>query len=85
MLKKDPVTLLLIIIFLYPLLKRFLFKFSSQHLKNSIEDVSSNISFLISVLLGIHLVKSILLKHEEGKYILYYLKIYLLYLERSHI
>lgn len=68
MLKEDPVTLLLIIIFLYPLLKRFLFKFSSQHLKNSIEGVSCNIAFLISLLLGIHLVKSILLKHEGGIY-----------------
>lgn len=73
MLKNDLVTLLLIIVFLYPLLKGFLIKFSSGHTKKSIENVTNNIIFLVSIFLSMHVVRKIFLEHEKGIFQIIYI------------
>ncbi|WML35922.1 transglutaminase-like domain-containing protein [Clostridium sp. OS1-26] len=64
----NPVTLVLVLVFLYPLLKGFLFKFSSSNLKAGIDEINRNISFIISLVLGIYYGKKIFLQHEAGVY-----------------
>lgn len=64
----NPVTLVLALVFLYPLLKGFLFKFSSSNLKAGIDEINRNISFIISLVLGIYYGKKIFLQHETGIY-----------------
>lgn len=64
----NPVTLVLALVFLYPLLKGFLFKFSSSNLKIGIDEINRNISFIISLVLGIYYGKKIFLQHETGVY-----------------
>lgn len=64
----NPVTLVLALVFLYPLLKGFLFKFSSSNLKAGIDEINRNVSFVISLVLGIYYGKKIFLQHENGIY-----------------
>lgn len=64
----NPVTLVLALVFLYPLLKGFLFKFSSSNLKAGIDEINRNVSFVISLVLGIYYGKKIFLQHETGIY-----------------
>ncbi len=64
----NPVTLVLVLVFLYPLLKGFLFKFSSSNLKAGIDEINRNVSFVISLVLGIYYGKKIFLQHETGIY-----------------
>lgn len=64
----NPVTLALALVFLYPLLKGFLFKFSSSNLKAGIDEINRNISFIISLALGIYYGKKIFLQHDTGIY-----------------
>lgn len=56
------------LIFLYPLVKGFLFKFSSNALKLDINDVGRSISFIISLIAGIYLGKKIFIQHDGGIY-----------------
>lgn len=65
---KDPVDILLLVVFLYPILKGFLFKFSSKNLKNDIEDANSYIAFIIGSILGVYVSKSVFINHESGIY-----------------
>lgn len=64
----NPITLMIGLIFLYPLIKGFLFKFSSNALKLDINDVSRSISFIISLIMGIYLGKKIFIQHDDGIY-----------------
>lgn len=64
----NPVTLMLLLIFIYPLAKGYLYKFSSRGLKGDIEETNRNISFLTAMLLGIYLGKKIFIIHEKGIY-----------------
>ncbi|WP_416176547.1 transglutaminase-like domain-containing protein [Clostridium sp.] len=66
--KINPVTIMIFIIFLYPILKGFLFKFSSRDLKQDIDDVNRNICFIISIISGIYLGKKIFIEHDNGIY-----------------
>jgi len=65
---KQPVSLILLIFFIYPIIKGFIFKFSSQHLKGAIEGVFQSISFLISLCIGINYTKKIFIQHDTGIY-----------------
>ncbi|MCB2293764.1 transglutaminase domain-containing protein [Clostridium algoriphilum] len=65
---KQPVSLILLIFFIYPIIKGFIFKFSSQHLKGAIEGVFQSISFLISLCLGIYYTKKVFIEHDSGMY-----------------
>lgn len=64
----NPITLIMTAVFLYPILKGFLFKFSSQDLKFDIEETNRSISFIVSLLIGSIGGKKIFLQHEEGIY-----------------
>lgn len=61
---KNPVNLFLISIFLYPILKGFLFKFSSDNLKRDISGIESNICFIIALFVGTYWTKKVFF-HEN--------------------
>ena len=65
---KQPVTLILLLLFVYPIIKGFIFKFSSENLKGSINGVFQSISFLISLFIGIYYTKKIFIQHDQGIY-----------------
>lgn len=65
---KQPVTLFLLLLFIYPIIRGFIFKFSSQHFKGSIQGVFQSVSFLVSLGVGIYYTKKIFIQHHEGMY-----------------
>lgn len=65
---KEPVTLILLLLFIYPIIQGFIFKFSSSNLKASFEGVFQSISFLGSLFLGIYYAKKIFIQHNTGMY-----------------
>ncbi len=68
MFRINPITLMLILLFLYPLAKGFLFKFSSYGLKGDVEATNKNVSFVIALFLGVYIGKKIFILHGEGIY-----------------
>lgn len=68
LLKTNPIDIMLLLIFLYPLLKGFFVKYSSDNLKNEVEDVNKDIIFLISLFFGIYSGKKIFFQHDEDIY-----------------
>lgn len=64
----NPISFVLITVFIYPIAKGFLLKFSSKDLKLDIRDVEGNISFIISLFLGIYFSKKVFIEHEGGIY-----------------
>ena len=65
---KQPVSIILLLFFIYPIIKGFIFKFSSQHLKGAMGGVFQSISFLISLCLGIYYTKKVFIEHNKGIY-----------------
>ncbi|MFA9397366.1 MAG: transglutaminase-like domain-containing protein [Clostridiaceae bacterium] len=66
---KNPVTYLLIIIFIYPLIKGFLLKFSSNKIEKEATSIESNVSFIISVIMGFYYGKKIFFQQDKDIYI----------------
>lgn len=66
--KTNPVDVVLLFIFLYPLFKGFFTKYSSDNLKNEVYNVNKDIIFLISLFLGIYLGKRVFLQHDKNIY-----------------
>lgn len=66
--KFNPITLILVLVFVYPIVRGFLFKFSSISLKRDIQEVGSNLSFIISLFLGIFFSKKIFIEHDAAIY-----------------
>lgn len=66
--KENSIDIVLIVIFLYPILKGFLTKFSSKSLKNDIEEANSYLAFIIGAILGTYVSKKIFISHDEGIY-----------------
>mgnify|MGYP001569042985 FL=1 len=64
---ENPIDMMLLIIFIYPILKGFLFKFSSKNLKSDIEESSSYLSFIVGSILGTYVAKSIFIEHKDRK------------------
>lgn len=64
----NPITALLLLVFIYPLAKGFFLKFSSINLKYEVEKVESTIIFIISLLLGIFFSKKIFFQKSNGIY-----------------
>ena len=58
----------MVVIFFYPILKGFLFKFSSHDLKSDIDEVNRSISFIIALFIGIYYGKKIFIQHDYGIY-----------------
>ncbi|AND85786.1 transglutaminase domain-containing protein [Clostridium tyrobutyricum] len=86
--KINPVTLIITLVFLYPVLRGFLFKFSSKDLKIEIDDAGRNISFIIAIISGIYFGKKIFIQHDQGIYkrIYYYIPQQILnYLENNNL
>lgn len=73
--KANPIDILLLIIFLYPILKGFLLKYSSNNIKMEVENVNKNINFIIALFLGVNWGKKIFLQHERGVYRQIYMSI----------
>lgn len=67
-LKINPISLLLVIAFAYPIIKGFLFKFSSNSLKVDIQEIGSNLSFIVSLFLGVFFSKKVFIEHSSGIY-----------------
>ncbi|AEB75576.1 transglutaminase domain-containing protein [Clostridium botulinum] len=65
---ENPIDIMLLVIFAYPIIKGFLFKFSSKNLKNDIEDAGSYVSFIIGSILGAYMTKSIFIENNKGIY-----------------
>jgi len=65
---KEPLTLILLLFFIYPVIKGFIYKFSSENIKGSIQGAFQSVSFLGSLLLGIYYTKKIFLQHNVGMY-----------------
>jgi hypothetical protein len=65
---KEPITLFLLLLFIYPVIKGFINKFSSENSKVSIQGAFQSVSFLTSLFLGIYYTKKIFIQHNEGMY-----------------
>ncbi|MBL4938258.1 transglutaminase domain-containing protein [Clostridium sp. YIM B02515] len=61
----NPITLILIFAFAYPILKGFMFKFSSHNLKSDIREAGGNISFILSLIFGVYFSKKIFIEHNS--------------------
>lgn len=57
--KVNPVTIFIIVCFVYPLLKGFLFKFSSYDLKRDWEGVVNSVAFIVAIFIGIRYSKKL--------------------------
>ena len=66
--KLNPVTSLLIVAFLFPLIKGFFYKFSSINSKKGIIRAGIDISFIIALFLGSYLSRKIFIEHDKGIY-----------------
>ncbi|MBU3189858.1 transglutaminase-like domain-containing protein [Clostridium bowmanii] len=65
---REPITLILVFFFIYPIIKGFIFKFSSENLKGTVQGMSQSISFLSSLFIGIYYTKKIFIQHNEGTF-----------------
>jgi len=65
---REPITLTLMFFLIYPIIKGFIYKFSSENLKGSIQGAFQSVSFLSSLFLGIYYSKKIFIQHNEGMY-----------------
>lgn len=71
-LKENPIDVALVLVFMYPIIKGFLLKFSSKNLKNDIEEAGSYIAFIIGAIIGVYLTKKIFIIHDQGVYNKFY-------------
>jgi hypothetical protein len=67
-LKINPITLILVVAFAYPIIKGFLFKFSSNSLKVDIREIGNNLAFIVSLFLGVFFSKKVFIEHNSGIY-----------------
>ncbi|KAJ49199.1 transglutaminase-like enzyme, cysteine protease [Clostridium tetanomorphum DSM 665] len=70
--KVNPITVVLFLVFIYPLIKGFLLKFSSNDLKIDIEELNKTISFIAALFLGIYCGKKLFFQHDSGIYKIIY-------------
>jgi hypothetical protein len=73
--KFNPITIILIIALIFPIVRGFVKRFSSKDLKSELNEVESDLSFITSLILGLYLLRRIFILHEEGIYKLLYGKI----------
>lgn len=67
-LSKNPVTILLLSLFLYPLLKGFILKFSKEGLEKELLSVEESIILLVAIIIGITYGRKIFVYQEIGIY-----------------
>ncbi|MDP4178166.1 MAG: transglutaminase-like domain-containing protein [Bacillota bacterium] len=73
--RANLINIIFILCFFYPIVKGFIFKFSTQNIKKDVEEVIYNITFLISFFLSMFFAKKIFIEHDSGIYKLIYSKI----------
>lgn len=66
-LKINPVTIFIIACFIYPLLKGFLFKFSSYDLKRDWEGVVNSIAFVVAIFISVRYSKKLFSMENMSK------------------
>lgn len=71
---ENPIDIMLMIVAIFPILKGIFTSFSSNDLKNQVEDFWSNIAFLIGIILGANITKNIYIMKLEGIYSIIYEK-----------
>lgn len=64
----NPITIILVFAFIYPLAKGFFLKFSSDNLQYEVEKAESTIIFILSLFLGIYYSKKIFFYGDNGIY-----------------
>lgn len=72
---KNPVDVMLILIFVCPIFAGFLFKYSSKSLKKDVKKIQSDVSFIAALILSIYWMKNIFFNHSKKIYIQIYNKI----------
>lgn len=65
--KANPITLILIFAFFFPIIRGFLFKFSSYDLKRDTENLVNSIAFIAAIFVGIKYSKVIFLNSQGSK------------------
>lgn len=60
----NPITLILILLLVLPILQGFIFKFSSNNLKHGIQELNSNISFIASIFIGIYFYRRVFVQRD---------------------
>ena len=65
-LKINPITVLLCVVFLIPLVKGFIIEFSSNNLKNDVNQIESDIIFILALIFGFFTTKRIFQEHQYG-------------------
>lgn len=65
----NLINILLIIVFLYPITKGFLMKFSSDSLKYELQQLWSNIAFVIALFYGIYFCSEVFMSPKKQPYI----------------
>lgn len=64
----NPITLILLLLLILPVLKGFLVKFSSNNLKQGIQELSSNVSFIAAIFIGIYFYRRVFVQHDSFLY-----------------
>lgn len=66
--KLNPVSIILVAAFIYPLFMGFIIKYSSENLKGEVVDLIDNISFIFAFIYSIYFVRRVMLQHDSGIY-----------------
>lgn len=66
--KFNPITFVLITALLYPIIRGFIFQYSSRNLKEGLWNVQGDICFIGSLIIALFLCKKIFVQHDETKY-----------------
>lgn len=64
--KVNPITLIIIISFCYPILKGLLFGFSSYSAKRDLESIIGSISIILALYIGIKYIRNIFIGNDAG-------------------
>jgi hypothetical protein len=70
--KVNPVNVLIAAAFLFPIIRGFIRRYSSKNLKEDLNDVESDTSFIAALALGLFFCRKIFFQQEEGIYRLIY-------------
>lgn len=67
-LRLNPITLILLLLLILPVLKGFIVKFSSNNLKQGIQELSSNVSFIAAIFIGVYFYRRVFVQHDSFLY-----------------
>ena len=68
----NPITFLLIIVLLYPIIRGFSTEYSSKNLKEDLYNVQGDICFIASLIIALYFCKKVFVQHDEKSYIYIY-------------